>query len=106
MCHLCAAQLVLNELKLDAEASGDPVLEAECEVMQRHLDIRRAIDESILLCDSVAKHQSQHPIAARFAFLRERMLQVDKMICEMGQQMESIIATGVVATAPGSDRVN
>lgn len=107
MCHLCIAQAILNDLKVDAERSGDPVLEAECEVMQRHLDMRRALDESILLCDSVLKHQPNHPIAARFKFLRERMVQLDRAICDMGQQMETIIMAGdVQATAPGSNTVN
>lgn len=107
MCHLCEAQIVLDQLKLDAERSGDPVLEAECEVMQRHLDIRRSINESLLLCEAVLKHQPSHPYAPRFAYLRERMVQIDKSICDMGMQMEAIIAAGdVQATAPGSDRIN
>lgn len=107
MCHLCIAQAVLNDLKADAERSGDPVLEAECEVMQRHLDMRRAINESIVLCDAVTKHQPTHPMASRFQFMRERMNEIDKAICSMGEQMTALIMAGdVQATAPGSDTIN
>lgn len=66
----------------------------------------QGFNEGLAVCDAVLKHQPNHPLAARFKFLRERMVQIDKSICDMGMQMETIAAGDVRATAPGSSSVN
>lgn len=94
MCHACDAKKAIDNTR--RLAGDDPFIEAECLIMERHLNMRLQCDEMKLLADACLESlPAQHPMRARFDALRLGANEIDTALRDCAARMIGVIQNGL-----------